>query len=249
MKPSSDSATQITDSVPEASDPPLAEAVKVGVGVTPERQRIIAAEDQRFFADHRRLKPAQAGLRPHVVEADAGVFGFEVDRGFKADALIGGEVIGRRHGLHAGAVAAGNAEPQSVGVDAGDGAPIGLNAAAAGDARRLVAERREHGREELGAGFEIVKGEAVGRAGRLRKSALFEPEGEQARIALRQALRFANGRENFMRGVLDGHLWSPDVRWTRRPRRGCFFLLPPAGEGPSGGYTLSLIVPRSCRFI
>ena len=41
MKPSSDSATQITDSVPEASDPPLAEAVKVGVGVYPSASELL----------------------------------------------------------------------------------------------------------------------------------------------------------------------------------------------------------------
>ena len=41
MKPSSDSATQITDSVPEASDPPLAEAVKVGVGVCPSASELL----------------------------------------------------------------------------------------------------------------------------------------------------------------------------------------------------------------
>ena len=91
MKPSSESATQITESVPEASAAARARAGEGRRRRQAERQGIVAAEDQRLFADHRRLQPAQAGLRAYVVEAHAGVFGLEIDARLKADALIGGE--------------------------------------------------------------------------------------------------------------------------------------------------------------
>jgi len=70
MKPSSDSATQITTACRRRARRRWRRRSASG-SASRQRQRIIAAEDQRLFAEHRRLKPTQAGLRPHVVETDA----------------------------------------------------------------------------------------------------------------------------------------------------------------------------------
>ena len=58
------------------------------------------------------------------------------------------------------------------GVDAGHRAPIGLDAALAGDARDFVAQRREQRIDEFRAGLEVVIGQARGRRSRFRKRAL-----------------------------------------------------------------------------
>ena len=137
-----------------------------------ERHRRVAAEDQQLLAQHAGFEPDLGADRLDVVEAHAGILRLEVDRGFDADALVGGAVILRRHRLHAAAIAAGDADAQPGGVDAGHRAPVGLDAALAGDARDLVAQRREHRIDELRAGLEIVIGQARGRRSRFRKRAL-----------------------------------------------------------------------------
>ena len=116
-----------------------------------ERHRGIAAEDEQLFAEHAGFEPDLGADRFDVVKTHAGILRLEIDRGFDADALVGGDVILGRHRLHAAAIAAGDADAQPRGVDAGHRAPVGLDAALAGHARDFVAQRRQQRIEEFGA--------------------------------------------------------------------------------------------------
>ena len=110
-----------------------------------------------IISDHSSVVPAIERTSSKPI---AGIFGLPVDIRLEADAAIGrGEILGRDRD-DAAAIADRDAGADGGGVDAGDGAPIGLDAALAGDARDLVPERRDHRHEELGAGLEVVIGEA-----------------------------------------------------------------------------------------
>ena len=78
-----------------------------------ERHRGVAAENEQFLAEHAGFEPDLGADRLDVVETHAGVLRLEIDRGFDADALVGGAVILRRHRLHAAAIAAGDADAQA----------------------------------------------------------------------------------------------------------------------------------------
>ena len=129
-----------------------------------ELQRTVAREKQDLFAEHQHFEADAGGDRADVVEALARVLGLEVDVVFDADALVGRGVVLRADGRDRTAVAAGDADADVAGVDAGDGAPGRLDAALAADARDLVTERRQDRVDELRAELEVV----VGQAGRRR---------------------------------------------------------------------------------
>ena len=171
-KPSSVSATQMTLSVCVASEPPEVDATSDGVGVVPSARPELPP---RMICSSCSISDSSKRLRrdrAQIVEALAGIDRLEIDIRLEADALIDGDVILRRHRDDAAAIARRDAGAHRRGVDAGDGAPIRLDAALAGDARDVVAQRRQHREEQLRARLEIVEIEARDRRARLLERAL-----------------------------------------------------------------------------
>ena len=74
--------------------PPVVDGASVGVGVVPSATDVSPPRISSSSPSMQASSPTLAPIALHIVEAHAGILRLEIDRGFDADALVGGAVIG-----------------------------------------------------------------------------------------------------------------------------------------------------------